>query len=427
MTASLQFIAIPERRLIAPSGSFRHVHFHIEVAAQPVAPTSTRPPLTIGLVLDRSGSMHGQKIATARTAAVSVLDRLREQDRVAAVIFDHQIDVLQEAAPATAEVKARLRAELSSVQARGNTALHEGWLTGCRVIAPEAMTDDRLSRCFLLTDGLANVGVTDAEQIAAQAADVRANAGIGTSTFGIGLDYDEGLLGPMAVAGGGQFHHLRDASEIASTFLGELGELLAVAARNVCLELQGGSGMTAELVSAYWLSSQLSAETRWVISLGDLLAGETRDVVVRIGFLGAAQPAHQVLRARLRWTDASGEHTTQWTAVVFETANDAMRHTERADPNVLRVVGVHHAERAQRRAIELSRGGDVDGARKLLQAVAGRIAEYAGSDAQLQGALSALRAAEQDLQAQGYAPMAAKEAYYGSQLRTRSQRDLRSL
>jgi hypothetical protein len=426
MTPLLHITATPERRLIAPSGSFRHIHFHIQVAAQPVTAAQPRPPLTIGLVLDRSGSMHGQKIATARMAAISVLDRLREQDRVAAVIFDHQIDVLQEAAPATAEVKARLRAELSSVQARGNTALHEGWLTGCRVIAPEAVTDDRLSRCFLLTDGLANVGLTNAEQIATEAAGVRANAGIGTSTFGIGQDYDESLLGPMAVAGGGQFHHLREATEIATTFLGELGELLAVAARNVCLELQGGPGITAELVSAYWLSSPVNAEPQWLISLGDLLAGEARDVVVRFGFVGETQQMRQVLRARLRWTDASGEHTTPWTAVVFESANDAMRRAERADPSVLQVVGVHHAERAQRRAIELSRGGDVDGARKLLTTVAARIAEYAGADAQLQQAVSALHAAEQNLQIQGYAPLVAKEAYYGSQRRTRAQRDLRS-
>jgi hypothetical protein len=68
----------------------------------------------------------------------------------------------------------------------------------------------------------------------------------------------------------------------------------------------------------------------------------------------------------------------------------------------------------------------VVGARKLLPAVAGRIAVYAGSDALRQVALCALRAAELNLQVQGYAPMAAKEAYFGSQLRTRSQRDLRA-
>jgi Ca-activated chloride channel family protein len=148
MTASitplLSLAACPERRLIRPHGSFRHVAVHISVAARPVGATADRPPVSIGLVLDRSGSMHGDKIATARLAALAVLDRLREHDRVAAVCFDHQVDVLQEAAPACAEVRARLRAELLRVQARGNTALHEGWLTGCRVTAPETASADHL-------------------------------------------------------------------------------------------------------------------------------------------------------------------------------------------------------------------------------------------------------------------------------------------
>src|SRR5438270_68890 len=83
------------------------------------------------------------------------------------------------------------------------------------------------------------------------------------------------------------------------------------------------------------------------------------------------------------------------------------------------------AARNVRRAIELSRAGQIDAARQLLQAVARRIAEYAGTDPQLLEALNALRAAEANLAHKGYAPVAAKEAYYASQLRTRGQRDLR--
>jgi len=422
-TPMLTLEARPERRLIRPHGSFRHVDFRVSVAALPPSDGADRPPLTIGLVLDRSGSMHGQKIVTARSAALAVLDRLRVQDRVAAVVFDHQVDVLQEAAPASAEVKARLRAELSSIEARGNTALHEGWLTGCRVIAPETAKADHLARCFLLTDGLANVGLTDREQIAAQAAEVRANAGIGTSTFGIGVDYDEGLLGPMAVAGGGQFHHLRGPEEIATTFLGELGELLAVAARNVRLEIHAAPGTSAELVSPYWLTS--TGDARWSVALGDLLAGEDRHVIVRFGFLSQPEHAGHLVRARLSWTGDVGEENSAWQQVFFEYADHAARNAERADPAVQRLVGVHHAGRAQRRAIELSRAGDMNGARELLRAVARRIAEYAGTDPELQDALSALRAAERDLEQHGYSVAAAKEAYYGSQLRTRAQRDLR--
>ena len=415
----------PERRLIRSHGSFRHVDFHISVAPRQVSTRADRTPLAIALVVDRSGSMQGDKMAIARMAALAVLDKLRQDDVVAAVVFDDHIDVLQEAAPASPEVKARLRAEMSRIEARGSTALHEAWLTGCRLIAPDSAQISHVTRTFLLTDGLANVGLTDAEQIAAQAGEVRANAGIGTSTFGIGLDYDEGLLGPMAVAGGGQFHHLRTPMEITTTFLGELGELLAVAARNVRLEIEAAPGTSAELISPFWMNPLLDNSARWAVTLGDLLAGEERDVVVRFGFLSQLEHAGHRVRARLSWVDDTGVHESEWQDVLFEYADHAARSAERADPRAQRVVGVHHAERAQRRAIELSRAGQIDAACQLLQAVARRIAEYAGTDPQLVEALNALRAAEANLAHQGYAPVAAKEAYYASQLRTRGQRDLR--
>jgi Ca-activated chloride channel homolog len=417
----------PERRLIRPNGgSFRHVEFRIRVASVKRPRPQDRSPLAISLVLDRSGSMHGDKIATARQAAMAVLDRLDERDLIAAVIFDDQVDVLQEAAPATAEVRARLRAEFSRVEARGNTALHEGWLTGCKAIVANAPGPDRLRRCFLLTDGIANRGVTDTEQIASEAGGVRTNAGVGTSTFGIGLDYNEGLLGPMAVAGGGQFHNLREPAQIASTFLGELGELLAVAVRDVRLEIQGAAGTSAEMISPYWMQPLSNRDSAWSVTLGDLLGEEDRHAVVRFGFTIQRQDAVQTVRARLVWVGAAGQRTSSnWQELRFEYADHAARRAEPVQTEVQQLVGIQHAERAQRVAIERSRSGDMAGARQMLAGVARRIAEYAGDDPELQAAIAELRRAEEDLTVHGYAPAMAKEAYFASSLRSRGQRDLR--
>jgi Ca-activated chloride channel homolog len=367
--------------------------------------------------------MSGAKIETARRAALAVLEQLEETDRVAAVIFDEHIDVLQAGAAATREVKARLRAELGAVQARGSTALHEGWLTGCRAIAP-SVADATLARCFLLTDGLANVGLSDPEQIASEAAGVREHARVGTSTFGIGDDYAESLLGPMAVAGGGQFHNLRSPDEIARTFLGELGELFSVAALNVALEISAGPGIDAELVSPYW--PRQTAATQWTIALGDLLAGEERHVIVRFAFGGAIAGGTQLIRARLTWLAADGaQRSGPWREIAFEPADTAARGAEAPDRAVLRLVGQHHADRARRTAIARSREGDVDGARKLLRRVAGRISEYAGNDDTLKQALDDLQVADVDLAQYGYQAPQAREAYYMAQSRSRGQRDLR--
>jgi len=418
----------PERHLIRRDKSFRHVAFRIRVSDAPVGPGVARMPLSLALVLDRSGSMQGNKLATAKRAVLAVVDRLDERDRAAVVVFDDRVDVVQAAAPASEAVKARIRSALAEVQARAMTALHEGWLTGCRAIAGDAapVGEDGLARCFLLTDGLANVGITDPEQIAGEAAGIREEAGIGTSTFGIGTDYDESLLGPMAVAGGGQFHHLRAANEIANTFIGELGDLLAVAASQVRLELEVGAGVTIEMISQYWVSQAAMGHTGSSIMIGDLLGGDERHVVVRFGF-----PRHdglsdeRALRARVLWTVGGLEYSTDWQKLHFSYADDRACSEEPKDADVMHWVGLHHAERAKREATEQSRRGELEDARENLRCMRASIAPYAGDDEDLQEAMGDLKKMQVRLESQPLDPAEAKEVYSKSQRRSRGQKDFR--
>lgn len=414
-----------ERRLIRPrGGSLRHVAWSVRIASAPRPANVQRPPLALSLVLDRSGSMHGEKIETAKRATLTVLDHLEPRDRVAVVVFDDRIDLLQDAAPATGEVKARIRAELAGVEARGNTALHEGWLTGCRAIASDRYDADVLARCFLLTDGQANAGVTDPEQIASEAAGIREHARVGTSTFGIG-DYDESLLGPLAVAGGGQFHNLRGAEEMARAFVGELGELTAVVARIARLEIEAAPGGSVEMVSPFLLSPGGRTD-QWIVALGDLLGGDERQVVVRLGFPSFAGEQQRRVRARLLWLGMDGqEHVEPWQEVRFSYAEHAARYAETVDRATQRIVGLQHADRALRKAGILSRQGAYAESRSLLTVVANRIAAYAGDDPDLLAACKSLLMANHEVAEVGYDTYAAKERYAASQARSRGQRDLR--
>jgi Ca-activated chloride channel family protein len=373
--------------------------------------------------------MQGQKMSTAKRAALAVVDRLDERDQVAVVVFDDRVDVVQAAAHATDDVKARIRHKLEGIRARARTALHEGWLTGCQAIARDSapVGETGLARCFLLTDGLANVGVTDPEQIAGEAAGIREEAGIGTSTFGIGGDYDEALLGPMAVAGGGQFHHLRSAAEIAKTFTGELGDLLAAAAGQVRLELEADHGVTAEVISEYWVSQISTGPSRWSIMMGDLLAGEERHVVVRFGFPhnDGGREGHAI-RARITWTFRDREFATGWQEVRFSYATHRACSDEPHNPDVMRWVGLHSAERVKREATGQSRRGDLEEARRNLQKVACSIADYAGSDQQLREAMRDLTDLDAQLAVKPLDADEAKEVYYVSQRRSRGQKDFRN-
>ncbi|MGH8545902.1 MAG: vWA domain-containing protein, partial [Gammaproteobacteria bacterium] len=127
------------------------------------------------------------------------------------------------------------------MDARGTTALAEGWFRGAEQVALHQ--DERcVNRVLLLTDGLANVGVTDPDQLEAHAELHR--RGIQTTTFGVGADFDEALLERIALAGGGNFYFIEDAKQIPDFLTSELGEILEVVARDVAIEFQTPIGLT---------------------------------------------------------------------------------------------------------------------------------------------------------------------------------------
>lgn len=423
---SVTLAVAAERRLVRPEGGARHIDLSVK------APRSRaeveRPPLAVALVVDRSGSMQGDKLETAKRAARAVLDRLSERDTASVVVFDNEVDVILPEGPMTADRKAQARAALSIVEARARTALHEGWLTGCRSIAPEsskATALSRLSRCFLLTDGLANVGLSDPEQFAAQAAEVRQKTGICTSTFGIGDDYDEALLAPLAVAGSGQFNHLRNTGDMAAAFSGELSEMFEVTARAVRIEVQADPSVTPELISLYWGAS--GGRPGFLrIDLGDLIRDEERHVVVRLAFgrvpAGALVPA----KARVVWREGEQDREGPWQELTFEGASNAACSAEVRDMDVMHWVGLQHAEKAKAEALTLHKQGQDGEAIRLLDKVMRRLGEYASGDPALVKVMEELHDLRETFREDRMTNRLAKEMRYGTQLSSRMQRDHRN-
>jgi Ca-activated chloride channel family protein len=435
---NLQIDPRPERHLLRSGGSSSYLDVVVRVAASHNRRRPERPPVHVALVIDRSGSMSGTKVATAKQAALAVLDGLTERDTAAVVVFDNQIDVVQAEAPVTGLVKAHVAAELAGIDARGSTALHEGWLVGCRAIAAdstESPIETRMTgvrRCFLLTDGQANVGLSQPEGLAQAAAQVHEEAQVSTSTFGIGTDYDEELLGPMAVAGGGQFYHLRTSEEIATTFVGELEQLLGTRARDAHLEVEATPGVVATLISAYvWQAGAPGSEGagRWNATVGDLLGGEERHVVIAFNFPAAAEARHEhSVRVRLTWQDEDGSHATAWQPCRFRYAESGAEYVaEMRDETVLHYAAQHLSDQAQREAITARKRGDVASARMATRAGASRLAALGlrHNDAVLASEQQSLADMEVDLSAEQADPHLLKERYYQSQLRSRGKLDLR--
>lgn len=423
----VELISSQERSLIHASDSNRYIVFLTRVQQNAtVEEEPKRLPLELALVLDRSGSMHGEKLQTAKQAVLTVLDHLTSRDTISLVAFDSHIKTIQSPAKVTPQMKSQLREKLLSLEASTSTALHQGWLIGCKSLVDTADTGQTLKRCFLLTDGIANVGMTDPEQIASAAASMREQNAISTSTFGIGIDYNELLLGPMAVAGGGQFHHLRTPEEIINTFVGELGELLSVAALQVRLEVETSQGTELDLVSPYWLKSDRNNPLRRIISIGDLQSNEERPVVVCCKFPTQQEDAEpQIVRARVVWRSDNTEHATDWQEIRFSYASQQACAGEAHDPEVMKLVAQHEADRARREAVASNQRGDYQGAQRVVHRAVRSMHRYASSSPIVGMEQSSLNDLANQMMNTPMAPEMSKEIYYNQQRRSRNRKDYR--
>ena len=344
----------------------------VEIVAPPAPMSHVRPRVNVAFVLDRSGSMGGEKIDLAKKAVIEGIERLASEDRFAVVMYDHVVDVVAEGRTAAYDAKQRAISDLRPVDARGNTDLGGGWLRGAEQVAI-GQDPGAVNRVLLLTDGLANHGITDPAELIRHASELRAR-GVSTSTFGVGDDFDERLLGGMADAGGGAFRFIRHASDIPGLIRSEVGELLEVTAKRVELRIAGPDGIRVEPLSTFAFDR---TSRDGILHVGDLVADQAVRIVIKIEFpLG--EPGRDIgvefsLRDELGRLDAST--TLTWTFAPGD-ANDRQPRDREVD----RVVARAYADRALRDAVDLNRRGEWDQARDLLRRVARRIRTYAGDD-----------------------------------------------
>ena len=282
---------------------------------------------------------------------------------------------------ATRDARRAALDRLRETDARGSTNLGEGWLRGAQQVA-EALAEG-VNRCLLLTDGLANVGITDRGELARHAGELRAR-GVSTTTFAVGEDFDEVLLQSMASAGGGHFYFIATAASIRDHITSEVGETLEIVARGVTLEIGAAEGIRVESLSPY---PTTEGRGRTEVTLGDLTSDERVEVVLRLNFpygeLGRSTGAAFTLSDRDGVV--RGEAKLGW-AYADNGAND---HQER-DRVVDRAVARIFAARARQEAVGLNRHGDYNGARHVVEATARRIRSYAGRDPELRAILGEL-------------------------------------
>lgn len=214
-------------------------YLKVSLKGFPVKATE-RPPLNLALVVDRSGSMSGDRIDKAREAAIMAVEVLGENDTLSIIAYDSGVDVI---VPATKiknkkEIIQKINKQLTP---RGATALFAGLSKGIGE-ASKNLDPNKVNRIILLSDGQANIGPTSTKELS-ELAKIAAQKGIAVSTFGIGNDYNEDLMTAISNYSDGNHAYVANVSDLELIMEKEFKDSMSVAAQNfeIIIELKDGA------------------------------------------------------------------------------------------------------------------------------------------------------------------------------------------
>jgi len=229
------------------------------------------------IVLDRSGSMKGQKINDARQAVSNLLSRLTAKDRFALITYSDGVQFVSSLKPVTSEHRQQLATLIAGIREGGGTNLGAGLQAGINVLQ-NGKEIGNARKLVLISDGLANKGITDAARLGAMAG-IAVEKEFAVSTVGVGNDFNEQLMTTIADRGAGNYYYLENPMAFSEVFQKEFIYTQATVATNVSIWFPLGNGISLTDAAGYPITRQNDYA---VFHPGDLRSGQTRQLFLTL-------------------------------------------------------------------------------------------------------------------------------------------------
>ena len=346
-------------RAAVPVGGDGINHLRVLLTADRVK-LDKRMPLNVVLVVDRSGSMSGDKIRNVREAAKFVVGELQAGDVLAVLSFSSSVRAIQPAALVETLDRDQVKAAIDRLRDSGSTNMLAAMREGLAQASVHA-SSDRVNRIILLSDGRPDKA-TGLTEIAAEGL----RKGVFLTTMGVGRDYNEDLMAKLADSGSGAYYFIEKATDIVGIFQRELRDLMAVVAREGVVRLDLAPGVALEQVYGYESSDR---KGRVSIPVGDLFGGGKADILVRLKTtVATAAEGSPVAAVTFSFHDAVADRSGSLeTKVVQEVSADRARVKSGIDPEVGGKVARVAAAEAKKDAMRLYEAGRSEEARRRLE------------------------------------------------------------
>ncbi len=275
----------------------------LEVHALDV-PGAKRSPVNLAVVIDRSGSMAGEKLLQAKRAATHLVDLLDENDRLAIVHYGNDTTRFS-GVFCTAGNRDSMKRFIAGIEEQGGTNIGEGLIAGQHELAT-ARSDFRVNRLLLLSDGQPTVGEVSPAALARIVNSIR-SSGISVTSMGVGADFNEDLMQRLADIGGSSYGFISNAAAMTALFEKDLKQASTLVAHSAVVRFTLPEGI--ELGEVYGRDS-VTANGVVQVNLPDFAAGQSEKLVVRLrasAGVAAMSTAIDVASFELQYRDLVAE------------------------------------------------------------------------------------------------------------------------
>ena len=345
---------------------------YVLIEIMPTAVTANvQMPVNVSFVLDRSGSMRGNKLRAMKAAVNLALDRLSDNDTVAIVLFNHEAGVLVPSQPAAG--RDSIKRLVDGVRDEGGTKIGRAMAAGLGELTrgPQGA----VPRLVLLTDG-----ETDKDERECLAmADQAGQAGVPISAFGVGNEWNDRLLTEIATRSRGEVEHLRKPEQIEDNFQAVVQQTQGAIFQNTSATVRLVAGVQAR---AAWqvvpliknLGYKPLAERSVIVPLEQLEKDNRRVLLLELTV--EPKPAGQYRIGQVEVTydipQLGIREEKERTDLILQVTEDQAL-TRQLNPQVMNIIEKVSAFKLQTRALDDIEAGNVAGATQKLQGAVTRL------------------------------------------------------
>jgi Ca-activated chloride channel homolog len=341
-----------------------NVYLYVDLKADKVESTKERTPLNIAVVIDKSGSMaEKKKLEFVKKAVDYIIDNAGDDDYVSVVTYDDYVNVLQRSQ--IIRDKFELKDKVSRLKPDGFTNLSGGMFEGYDQV-DDSYSRGYVNRVLLLSDGLANKGITDRRELADMVRDKNRKDGITISTFGVGNDFNENLMTDIADYGKGNYYYIKNSSDIPEIFASEMKGIRNLVGQGTKMRIKFPQKYLS-LNKVFGYPYEIEGDDI-VIDFKDVFSEQTKGVLIKFNVKRKID-TRLTFESELTYQDVTADFklVTQRDENVIQPISSKEDFTKNRNESVAQNISVFEANDLMENALREADNGNYEQARTMLK------------------------------------------------------------